>query len=377
MALSLRLITPKNAIVYCLLTLGLQIHLSAFADTKPYYITAIGDSITVGVDGNDNQQIKDQYTYSSAIIQGKNKVNQQYQTRFFGNTAFAPGGYREALIQLMCDPNLSINVAEQTINNNPATSIASHFQCNTSLKNISFIDKKNQLHLIKFLGNTHSNPLGGDPNNQAPGIDFFTATQAPDSNKKIKTINAPYFANQGYTLCDNTHNCQLPITSLFQQAKTPIPDQADIFTITLAGTNDIMIGFDTFDELKSDLLHFITSTLPMNFNPKNANNQLYHIVSPIPPVANSGACKMFTTDGCADITYNRYIQNENLSSSSPSLTQDVLLNNPNAHISIAQPIIPVTGYKNNVHPDIQNYLYLGYNIANALVKNFQMAASAE
>lgn len=370
----------KKNIVYWLLLMGSLTHLTAIASTSPYYIASIGDSITVGVNGN-NQQSLDNYTYSNAMIQGKPKAEQIYQSLFVGKTAFAPGGYREALVQLMCDPYLSITfttdptVTAQTVNNDPSTSIASHFQCDAKSKQIHFIDTDNHLHAIKFLGNTRSNPFGGNANNQsAPGINYFTDTQATDSNGKTITVKAPYFANQGYTLCNSTHNCPFPVASLFQQAKTPLPNKATIFAITLAGTNDIMLGFDTFNELKSDLLHFINLTLPANLSPNNTNT-LFHIVSPITPVTNSGACKMFTADGCADISYNRYIQNKDFSTTSPSLTHDVLLNDPKAHISIAEPMIPVLGYENNVHPDLQNYLYLGYNIASALVKSFQLAAT--
>ncbi|WP_298775027.1 hypothetical protein [uncultured Shewanella sp.] len=380
MTLSFRVSPIKKMIAYWLLLIGSLTHLTALASTSPYYIASIGDSITAGVDGN-NQQSLDNYTYSNAIIQGKLKAKQTYQSLFVSNTTFAPGGYREALVQLMCDPYLSITFTTdptapaQTVNNDPSTSIASHFQCDARSKKIHYIDRNNQLHAIKFLGNTTPNPFGTNPNNQAaPGIDYFTDTQATDSNGKTITVKAPYFANQGYTLCNSTHNCPFPIASLFQQAKTPLPDKANIFAITLAGTNDIMLGFDTFNELKSDLLHFITRTLPANLNP-NSTNTLFHIVSPITPVTNSGACKMFTKDGCADLTYNRYIQNKNVSPSAPSLTHDVLINDPKSHISIAGSIIPVLGYNNNVHPDLQNYLYLGYNIANVLVKNFQIAAT--
>ncbi|MCL1125262.1 hypothetical protein [Shewanella surugensis] len=133
-----------------------------------------------------------------------------------------------------------------------------------------------------------------------------------------------------------------------------------------------MIGFDTFGDLKNDLKHLINITLPQYLNPQQ-NNTLYHIVSPITPVANSGSCKMITPDGCADITYNRYILNTSKSLSNPSLTQDILTYNADTHISIAQPNIPVNDYHYNVHPDIENYLYLGYNITNALLRNFQLA----
>ena len=87
--------------------LFLSIVTSTFAQTgNPIYVALVGDSITVGVDGNATTPLET-YHYEQAIIDGKPQANYAYHAVSPNGTVFAPGGYREALVQILCGATFS------------------------------------------------------------------------------------------------------------------------------------------------------------------------------------------------------------------------------------------------------------------------------
>ena len=323
---------------------------STFAQTgKPIYLALVGDSITVGVDGNATQPLET-YPYDKAIIDGKPQTNYAYHAVSPNGTVFAPGGYREAMVQILCGA---------TFSGMPKNTIASHFHCDAAQHTLNYMDAAGQAHPIYFLGNTRPNPNGGYANNDAPGLTAFTYGQDG------KTV-APYYANQGYTLCDSAQGCYLPISSLFSQPHMTVPKDAHIITVVMAGTNDILLGLDSFDQLKADLAFLITNTLPTYLNPNDNDNYLTTLVLPITPVAASGSCKMLYQGQCADVAYNAYIQKD--------LVSDIHKTHPDSSVQIVPETMKVEGYNHNVHPDLQNYAALGYNVAAALTKQLTQEA---